>query len=662
MGIRVHPPTMYIPACGSRIEVRPVNVYTHSMGHKERKELKKRSFATVKKHYGLLIILSMIAIMLGSEFSGGALFLHLTDSALPVSQNAVSKHVPDAMGSADLILNSENSFMLRDPGIDVFRDIISGNVIDGIKLSDELQETYADSGNGILGHTEGVIASLVGTVTSGHLYVKAIQAIFTITESPRASLIIFVMLSMLLYSAFFVLIREPYTVIVRRMFLEARAYQKVPFHHFFHLKHSRRWTRATLGVIYVDFLYALWFFTIAGAFIKRYSYYLVPYIIAENPDIKPRQAVDLSRRMMDGHKMECFKLELTFIGWLILGFATGGFLNAFFYAPYKLSAMSEYYVLVRRQSIESGLAGTELLDDHYLIDHADATILEKAYEDISREKDALDRYDTGLTGIRKFFAENLAVWLGTMPAKEEYQRIENRRFELEDDIDASLALAYPDRLDPRFREDPLVKRIHTDFLRCYTIWNLLLMFFLFAFIGWVWEVILFIIQTGEFVNRGSLYGPWVPIYGAGGTMILVILCKLRTRPLIEFLSIAVLCGIVEYATSYFMELSTGMRWWDYSGYFLNLNGRICAEGLFAFAALGSLVVYFLAPLIDTMLMKVNNRIIEGTVIGLGMLFMGDVIYAHFNPHTGRGITDMGKLDDLNERPLPLERGNMAKLE
>ena len=625
------------------------------MGHEERKQLKKRGAKTLKKHYGLLLILAIIAIILGSEFSGGALFMHLTDSHLPVAQSSAGdtqKH-----NEVSSILGGDRSFLMTDPGIDVFRDIVSGNVVDGIELSDELQEKYADSGSGAIGHTEGVIASLVGTVTSGHLYVKVLQAILTITDSPRASIIIFVIISVLLYSSFFVFIREPYTVIIRRMYLEARTYDKVPFHHLFHLKHTKSWARATLGVIYADFFYALWFFTIAGAFIKRYSYYMVPYILAENSDIKPRQALDLSIRMMDGHKMECFKLELTFLGWLAIGFLSGGFLNAFFYAPYKLSVMSEYYVEIRRQAIEKGLDGIEALDDHYLVSHADSELLREVYGDVAGEMEALEKYRTELTGVRKFFAENMALWLGNMPAKEEYQEVENRKFRLSDDMDASKALSYPDRLDPRFREDPLYKRISIDFIRCYTVWNILLMFFMFAFIGWLWEVILFIIQTGEFVNRGSLYGPWIPIYGAGGTMILIILCKLRTRPLIEFLSIAVLSGIMEYATSYFMEMSTGMRWWDYSGYFLNLNGRICAEGLFAFAALGSLVVYFLAPLIDTMLMRVNNRLIEALVICLSVAFTADVIYAHFHPHTGKGITDMGLLEDLHEKAIKADLYN-----
>lgn len=606
----------------------------------ERKKLKKRSKAVLKKHYTLLLILSIIAIIIGSEFSGGALFLRATDNNLPIPG---SQNLPAAR---EEVLNRA---VFKDPGQDVFRDIISGNVIEGVQLSDELQEHFTSSGNGVMGHTEGVLASTVNVITSGHLYVKVIQSIITITKSPRASVIIFVLASILVFSLFFALVCETYSVIMRRMFLEARTYDKIPLHHFFHLRHSRRWIRASACIVYKDFIYALWFFTIIGGFVKRYSYYMVPYIVAENPDIRPREAVALSRRMMDGHKMECFKLELSFLGWLGLGFLTIGILNVFFYAPYKLVSMSEYYVRVRRDAIDKKITGYDMLDDHYLVEKADPSLLNEIYRDALEERANLDKYKSDLKGVHKFFAENFALWTGSLVGKDEYQHNENRKFKLNGQLDSVNGLAYPDRLDPRLREMPVVERIQIDFLRCYTPWNLLLMFFLFAFVGWVWEVILFILQTGEFVNRGSLYGPWVPIYGAGGTLILVLLCKFRTRPLIEFFSIAILSGVVEYATSFVQEQMTGMRYWDYSGYLFNLNGRICAEGLFAFAALGSLVVFFLAPSLDSLFMKINYKVLRSVTITLMVLFTGDVIYAHFHPHVGKGITDMGQMD-----PLPLE--------
>ena len=124
-------------------------------------------------------------------------------------------------------------------------------------------------------------------------------------------------------------------------------------------------------------------------------------------------------------------------------------------------------------------------------------------------------------------------------------------------------------------------------------------------------------------------------------MILVVLGSLRKRPLAEFFAIIVLCGVIEFFTSWLLETLYGMRWWDYTGYFLNLDGRICAEGLIAFGVLGMMAIYMLAPALDTLFMKINSRYLAVTTSVLMILFFCDVVYSQIHPHTGKGITDMG---------------------
>ena len=222
-----------------------------------------------------------------------------------------------------------------------------------------------------------------------------------------------------------------------------------------------------------------------------------------------------------------------------------------------------------------------------------------------------------------------------------YQEQENNRYRLSEDLQALDGKVYPVQLDPRNGPDNRKVSHQINFLRCYTIWSLFSMFLLFAFIGWVWEVLVFLVETGEFVNRGTLYGPWVPIYGAGGTLIIVILASLRKRRLTMFFAIIVLCGVMEYGTSWLLEKLYDQRWWDYSGYFLNLDGRICAEGLLAFGLLGMMGIYILAPALDTLFMKINARLLSSVTIALMIVFFCDVVYSQIHPHTGKGITDMG---------------------
>ena len=64
----------------------------------------------------------------------------------------------------------------------------------------------------------------------------------------------------------------------------------------------------------MNLFHVLWSLTIIGGFIKYYSYYLVPFIVAENPGIKGCEAITLSRKMMNGHKWEAFVFDLSYIG------------------------------------------------------------------------------------------------------------------------------------------------------------------------------------------------------------------------------------------------------------------------------------------------------------------------------------------------------------
>lgn len=178
-----------------------------------------------------------------------------------------------------------------------------------------------------------------------------------------------------------------------------------------------------------------------------------------------------------------------------------------------------------------------------------------------------------------------------------------------------------------------------DYQRRYSLTSLIVIFFVSSVAGWVWEVGMHMIETGDFVNRGVLHGPWLPIYGTGSVLILVTLNLFRKKPVAEFFSVVILCGCVEYFTSYCLEMMHGgRRWWDYRGYFLNLQGRICAEGLLLFGVGGMVVVYLIAPLLDDCLRRVNHKIV---VLLCGVILcslMIDGTYSMRHPNAGRGIT------------------------
>lgn len=183
------------------------------------------------------------------------------------------------------------------------------------------------------------------------------------------------------------------------------------------------------------------------------------------------------------------------------------------------------------------------------------------------------------------------------------------------------------------------KIVHRNYHRSYSLLTYISLFFIFSLIGWVWEVGIHLIEDGVFVNRGTLLGPWLPIYGVGGTLGIILLKKIVDNQVLTFFCVVIICSTVEYATSWFLEEFKHIKYWDYSGYFCNINGRICLEGALAFGFAGCAGIYILAPFFDDMLKKVPIKVRITACIILIILFSTDLVYSKSHPHIGKGITD-----------------------
>lgn len=164
-----------------------------------------------------------------------------------------------------------------------------------------------------------------------------------------------------------------------------------------------------------------------------------------------------------------------------------------------------------------------------------------------------------------------------------------------------------------------------------------LLFFLLAFLGWLWEVGIYLATEGTFVNRGIYYGPYLPIYGIGGILLWLSLHKFYQRPVLTFLLSAGICSLLEYGASVLLEWKWGLRWWDYSGYFMNLDGRICLLSAVCFGLGGMLLNCRLLPYY----MKLYHRIPpKGRIFLCGLLlavFIPDITYCAISPNAGKHI-------------------------
>ena len=132
-------------------------------------------------------------------------------------------------------------------------------------------------------------------------------------------------------------------------------------------------------------------------------------------------------------------------------------------------------------------------------------------------------------------------------------------------------------------------------------------------------------STGVLVNRGTLFGPWLPIYGSGCVALLVLLKKYFDKPAVTFGLAILVCSVLEYFTSLILEVLFHTRWWDYSGYFLNLDGRICFEGILAFSLGGCVIIYVIAPMLAKFYSRFSLKFCKFLAISLTIIFVIDVV-------------------------------------
>ncbi len=149
------------------------------------------------------------------------------------------------------------------------------------------------------------------------------------------------------------------------------------------------------------------------------------------------------------------------------------------------------------------------------------------------------------------------------------------------------------------------------------IFDIYILFWIYSILGWIMETTLATIKNKKFINRGFFLGPYCPIYGTGG-VILLSLSKYKNDLLIVFILSIIICSLVEYLTSYLLELIYRVRWWDYSNNMFNINGRICLFNSICFGLLGMIFVCFLNPFFLNLINSFSD-ILKNIV--LGVLFM-----------------------------------------
>lgn len=145
---------------------------------------------------------------------------------------------------------------------------------------------------------------------------------------------------------------------------------------------------------------------------------------------------------------------------------------------------------------------------------------------------------------------------------------------------------------------------------------LVITFFIYSILGYIAEVIYCSMGQRKLVNRGFLYGPWLPIYGFGGIIIKLFLEPLSGiyiwGPVLVFVLGMILTSIVEYLGSWMLEKAFSIKLWDYSKKIGNINGRVCLLNSTLFGIGGLAITYLINPHLDVFIARIPDVAIRPT--------------------------------------------------
>lgn len=186
----------------------------------------------------------------------------------------------------------------------------------------------------------------------------------------------------------------------------------------------------------------------------------------------------------------------------------------------------------------------------------------------------------------------------------------------------------------------------------YSIATYFMLFIIYAVAGWICEVTLQLIQKHKLADRGFLIGPYCPIYGCGAVLITLCLTPFKEHPVGLFILAMVLCGSLEYVTSFIMEKAFNARWWDYSEMRFNINGRVCLETLVPFGIAGLLIVYLFNPFLLSIIQSWSEGTLNIISLIIAVVFVTDVIISSkiiYNfKRTNKEVSQNEKKDNTDE--------------
>ena len=509
-----------------------------------RKQLRKGAWNTVFKR-GLMAWMAMVAVCFIFSYLG-------------VDDSSQTKFVK----GIDQVLGQETEHVADN--VTILKEYVKN-----LPMIDHMSEERAES-----------VARVIDSVTVKQTWIiKLLGANTAYVKRNPGEVIVMLLISALIMAVLHFFIQSAAIVGKCRYAMECRYSDKVSINRMFAPFHRHYVLRLMWDMFCYNVVMALWWLTIVGGAYKYYQYRMVPFLLAENPRLKWRDAKNMSKEMTRGYKWKMFLTDVSCIHvWIIRAIPVAGLLVAL---PFQMELDVEMYFWFRQN------IGVE-------------NFVEEAFNAAPYNKKAIEAayQSAGDAGVAE-------VW--TKPA-----------YILQD-----VAVEVPEGM-----------KVKSE----YSLRDFIFFFFVFCFIGWLWEVVLYIVMDHVLVNRGTMYGPWLPVYGVGGVAIIFLLDRFKADKVKLFAMAMVVCGIIEFIASWALDFFFNSQYWDYKNEFLNVNGRICLVGLLAFG-LGSLFgVYIAAPKLSEFLNSKSKKVQNIICITLSVLFIIDLICcAIFGFNKGEGV-------------------------
>ena len=155
----------------------------------------------------------------------------------------------------------------------------------------------------------------------------------------------------------------------------------------------------------------------------------------------------------------------------------------------------------------------------------------------------------------------------------------------------------------------------------YSFSELVLIFSIYAFLGWCVEVIFSTIRFRKFANCGLLNGPYCPIYGFCAIAVITLLFPIKNNLFVFFIGSVILTTLVEFIAGFILEKSLNKKWWDYSNQVFNIQGYICLWVSVVWGVACVIVTYTIHPLIDRLIGLMS----DGFIIGLAIILFTAIL-------------------------------------